>query len=87
MMDHQRGHHPVRTNFEAMRSSDSNVHNMKNPDNLQVISRKPVADPGLAEDDDESERQIYDMKTTPSGSGEAAARHIAQPPCAWQHGP
>ena len=33
MMD-QSHHVPVRTNYEAMRSSDLNVHNMKNPDEL-----------------------------------------------------
>ena len=83
-------HHPTRTNFEATRLSEPNlginIHHKKVPVQLQVISRKLEAEPELAEDDGDAERQIYSrampdhMKTTASCSGESAARHIARTP-------
>ena len=83
-MDHMLGTHPTRTNYEAMRSSDLNVHNMKNADILQVISRRSEDESGPAEDD--AERQIYNtelsmnMKSTAVVSGETAARRTEQFP-------
>ena len=77
-------HHPLRTNYEAMRSSDFNVHHIKKADILQVISRRSRDESGPTEDD--AERQNYNtellvnMKSTADGSGETAARRTWQSP-------